>query len=124
MAQITVTVGGRPYRMACADGEEEHLESLARLVDDRIGELRSSFGEIGDQRLTVMAAISIADELSESTRKVTRLNGEIDDLNKAQEEAQDANASAAESAADRLENIAARIERLAQVMNNAGKSPQ
>lgn len=124
MAQITVTVGGRPYRMACADGEEEHLESLARTVDDRITELRGSFGEIGDQRLAVMAAISIADELSESTRKITRLNGEIEGLTDAQQTAQSSVDAAAESAADRLENIAARIERLAQVMNAAGKSQQ
>lgn len=122
MAQVTVTVGGRPFRMACADGEEEHLEGLARLVDDRIGELRSSFGEIGDQRLTVMAAISIADELSESTRKITRLNGEIEDLNDAQRTAENASNTAAEGAADRIENIAARLERLAQMMNAAGKT--
>lgn len=122
MAQVTVTVGGRPFRMACADGEEEHLEGLARLVDDRIGELRSSFGEIGDQRLTVMAAISIADELSESTRKITRLNGEIEDLNDAQRTAENASNAAAEGAADRIENIAARLERLAQMMNAAGKT--
>ncbi|MDH7798503.1 MULTISPECIES: cell division protein ZapA [unclassified Beijerinckia] len=124
MAQITVTVGGRPYRMACADGEEDHLESLARVVDDRITELRGSFGEIGDQRLAVMAAISIADELSESTRKITRLNGEIEELNDAQRSAQTSSDAAAESAADRLDNIAARIERLAQVMNAAGKTQQ
>lgn len=122
MAQVTVTVGGRPFRMACADGEEEHLEGLARLVDDRIGELRSSFGEIGDQRLTVMAAISIADELSESTRKITRLNGEIEDLNDAQRTAENSTNAAAENAADRIENIAARLERLAQMMNAAGKT--
>ena len=65
MPQVTVTIAGKAYRMACADGEEAHLAGLAQLFDGKIGEMRRTFGEIGDMRLHVMAAITIADDLAE-----------------------------------------------------------
>ena len=46
MAQISVTIDGRKYRLACNEGEEARLESLAGLIDDKIGEMRKEFGEI------------------------------------------------------------------------------
>ena len=66
MAQVSVTIDGRKYRLACNEGEEARLEQLAGMIDDKIGELRASFGEIGDQRLVVMAALTIADNLAEA----------------------------------------------------------
>ena len=73
MAHVQVTIGGRPYRLACGEGEEEHLMALARMIDGKIAELRGNFGEIGDQRITVMAALTVADELSETQRRVATL---------------------------------------------------
>ena len=66
MAQVSVTIDGKKYRLACNEGEESRLEQIAGLVDDKIGELRRSFGEIGDQRLTVMAALTFADQYIEA----------------------------------------------------------
>jgi cell division protein ZapA len=66
MAQVSVSIGGKPYRLACNPGEEPHLESLARLVDAKIEEMRAAFGEIGDPRLVIMAALKLADELFET----------------------------------------------------------
>jgi cell division protein ZapA len=76
MAQVTVTIGGRVYRLACNEGEEPHLETLARKLDSKIDEIRGSFGEIGDQRLVVMAALTIADELSEARRTIAALENQ------------------------------------------------
>jgi cell division protein ZapA len=76
MAQVTVTIGGRVYRLACNEGEEPHLETLARKLDSKIDEIRGSFGEIGDQRLVVMAALTIADELSEARRTIAALESQ------------------------------------------------
>ncbi|MBV9395149.1 MAG: cell division protein ZapA, partial [Methylobacteriaceae bacterium] len=73
MAQVVVTIAGRTYRMACDDGEEARLEHLARDFDARIAGLRSSFGEIGDQRIIVMAALTLADELAEAQRQMAEL---------------------------------------------------
>ena len=77
MPQVTVTIAGRTYRMACGDGEEQHLEGLAALFDGKIEEMRKSFGEIGDMRLHVMAAITIADELADTRRRMAALEGEV-----------------------------------------------
>ena len=80
MAQVTVTIDGKAYRMACEEGQEQHLETLAGRFDQYVGHLKSQFGEIGDQRITVMAGIMIMDELAELTRKIERLEGEIASL--------------------------------------------
>lgn len=64
MAHVTVTIAGRAYRMACGEGEEAHLEGLAAQVDAKIAEIRGAFGEIGDQRITVMTALTFADEVA------------------------------------------------------------
>ena len=77
MPQVSVTINGRQFRMACENGEEARLTRLAQDLDARIGTLRSRFGEIGDTRLTVMAALALADELSEVKEKLQRLEPEL-----------------------------------------------
>ncbi|MCB8837062.1 cell division protein ZapA [Aurantimonas sp. VKM B-3413] len=78
MPQVVVTIDGKTYRMACAEGEEDHLADLAADVDGKIAGLREAFGQIGDLRLTVMAAIQTADELFEARRKIRELEGGLD----------------------------------------------
>ena len=69
VSQVNVTINGRQFRMACEDGQEDHLRQLAKDLDERIVALRGQFGEIGDARLTVMAALMVADELAEAGKK-------------------------------------------------------
>ena len=73
MPQVTVTIAGKTYRMACGEGEERHLEGLAASFDARIGDMRKAFGEIGDMRLHVMASLTLADELLEARRRIADL---------------------------------------------------
>ncbi len=77
MAQVNATIAGRQFRLACEDGQEDHLLALAKDMDERIAQLRAKFGEIGDTRLTVMAALMVADELSEALRRVRRLEEDV-----------------------------------------------
>src|SRR5271156_2781279 len=77
MAQVSFSINGRQLRMACEEGQEAHLMQLARELDDRIEGLRAKFGEIGDTRLTVMAALTIADELGEMRLRIARLEEEL-----------------------------------------------
>jgi cell division protein ZapA len=76
MSQVTVTINGRVYRMACEDGQEAQLQGLAQRLDELIASLRDSFGEIGDQRLTVMAAVMTMDEHAETQRRLKSLEAE------------------------------------------------
>src|SRR5262245_40626237 len=87
MAQVTVTIDGKAYRMACDEGQEEHLMELSQRFDRYVGHLKNSFGEIGDQRLTVMAGIMVMDELNELQKRITGLEGEIGTLRKTRDEA-------------------------------------
>ena len=77
MAHVSVTISGRQYRMACDDGQEHHLARLSHELDQRIAHLRTTFGEIGDMRLTVMAALILADELSEARQRMRRVEEEL-----------------------------------------------
>jgi len=116
MTQVSVTINGRQFRMACEDGQEPHLVDLARDLDARIAGLRAKFGEIGDTRLTVMAALTLADELGELHARLKRLEEELaaaqdaliatGDRNKA---AQAAMAAAMTAAAERIENVTKRL---------------
>jgi len=64
MASVNATIAGRQFRLACEDGQEDHLQALAKDMDERIAQLRGKFGEIGDTRLTVMAALMVEDQLA------------------------------------------------------------
>src|SRR5207237_7748736 len=77
MSHVNVTIHGRQYRMACEDGQEDHLTRLAKDLDQRIEQLKASFGAIGDMRLIVMAALTLGDELSEAARRIRRLEEEL-----------------------------------------------
>ncbi len=116
MAQVTATIAGRKFRLACEDGQEEHLLALAADVDARIAELRQRFGEIGDTRLTVMAALMVADEVSEANARIRRMEEEIAALQDARvvsaDRAKQASAAvvgAFNSAAERIEGITRKL---------------
>ena len=79
MSQVSVTIDGRKYRLACNEGEEARLESLAGLIDEKIGEMRKTFGEIGDQRLVIMAALTLADSLTEARDEAAAQRKRSDD---------------------------------------------
>lgn len=116
MAQVTVTIDGKAYRMACDEGQEEHLTELAGRFDRYVMHLKKSFGEIGDQRLTVMSGIMVLDELVELQKRVKGLESEIGSLRKTRDEAlikADKNDAALTGAlaglAQRMETLAGRI---------------
>jgi cell division protein ZapA len=117
MAQVSVSIGGRAFRLACNPGEEPHLEALARTVDEKISTMRASFGEIGDQRLVVMAALTIADELNEAQKIATEQTRRVE----AALAAEGAARSDAEAAARTLDEMSARIETLAAAIADATK---
>ncbi|GLK77226.1 cell division protein ZapA [Methylopila musalis] len=121
MPQVTVTIGGRDYKMACGDGEEEHLLALGRLVDERHGELKRSFGEVGDVRLSVMTAIMIADELNEAKRRHAALEQEIERLRDSQADAASATDGRHAETAGRIAAAAERLERLADELTDGAR---
>jgi cell division protein ZapA len=117
MNHINVTINGRQYRMACEDGQEQRLMSLADSFEARIGELRGKFGEIGDARLTVMAGLMIADELSDAGLRIRRLEDQIAAMQDARVTITDRNKATNAAIAAAFNSAAERIERLTQSLN-------
>ena len=116
MGQVNATICSRQYRLACEDGQEDHLLALSKDLETRIIDLRRKFGEIGDTRLTVMAALMLADETADANNRVARLEAEIASLQQARavsaeraREASDAVVGAFNSAAERIEGITRKL---------------
>lgn len=76
MGQVTVTVNGRTYRLQCGDGEERRLIELATHVGNRIDGLAAEFGQVGDDRLLLMTALLVADELWDARERLAQLEAD------------------------------------------------
>lgn len=116
MGSVNVNINGRQFRIACEDGQEAHLEKLATDFDALISDLRERIGEVGDARLTIMAALTVADELSESIRKIRGLEAELSALKDARlasadraDATQTAIVAAFSAAAERLEAVTRKL---------------
>lgn len=118
MSAVNVMINGRSYRMACEDGQESHLLDLAEELNGTIDRLRGAFGEIGDQRLTVMAAITFADGLSEARRQIKRLEGEIAELRESNRALKDRYDASEAGVARAIEGAAERITAAARKLNS------
>jgi cell division protein ZapA len=119
MPQVTVTINDRKYRMACEDGQEQQLLALCDDLNRRIAELVGKFGEIGDARLILMAALSVADELTDTRDRIRRLEHEIGTLRNARAAAADRTLASQAVIADALAAAAERIERLTKDLNQS-----
>ncbi|HEY6600415.1 MAG TPA: cell division protein ZapA [Xanthobacteraceae bacterium] len=117
MPQVNVTINGRQFRMACESGEEARVTHLAEELDARIATLRARFGEIGDTRLTVMAALALADELSEVKEKLRRLEPELATLQEASVVSADRTQATQAAVVAALNAAAERIESLTRQLN-------
>jgi cell division protein ZapA len=116
MAQVIVQVNDRPYTMQCPDGEEEHLQELARLLDSEVQRIKRSVGSVGDIRLLVMAGLMVADRLSEAIRRVEELEDQARGLRESRNNAMAVAKDFEARLAERLDNAAKRIEGLAREM--------
>jgi cell division protein ZapA len=122
MPEVNVEINGRKYRMACEEGQEPHLQSLADRFNAKIDALKGNFGEIGDNRLTVMAGIAALDELFEAERNITRLKLDVDELTRAGEAMAAETEEIEHKFAKRLAEAARKIESIATAIDETGAS--
>lgn len=117
MTEVSVEINGRKFRMACEDGQEQHLSDLAARFNVQVEQFKGSFGEIGDNRLTVMAGIAVLDELVAAENKIQQLRDEVSQVN-ADREAIIAQSEALEARfAKNLAETARKIEAVAVVID-------
>jgi len=101
MASVDVEIAGRSYPVACRDGEEAHLRSLAGLVDRKAREANQALGNMGESRQLLFASLLLADELNEAR------GGNIPAY---EPQPDPAVADALERLAERMEKLAERLE--------------
>jgi cell division protein ZapA len=107
MSQVAVTINGHPYKIACDDGQEPRIRRLAQYVDARVGGFVKTIGQVGEARLLLLAALVIADELSDANEALAQ---ERSRNRAAESEAEDA----MDGAAGNIHNLARRIEGIAE----------
>jgi cell division protein ZapA len=73
MGQVSVTLNGRTYRLECGEGEETHLIALAEYLGTHVETMKRKFGQVGDDRLILMASLLVTDELWELRRQMQEL---------------------------------------------------
>ena len=119
MPEVNVDINGRKYRMACEEGQQQHLIGLAERFNTHVEALKGAVGEIGDNRLTVMAGIAVVDELAEAERRIKALETEVLVLTRAgQEVAAEIEALESKFAA-KLSDAAKALEGVAGVLDDA-----
>ena len=104
MPQVTISINGRSYPVACNEGEEQRIRELARTIDSKVASFARQVGQAGEARLLVLAALVLADELSEANETLRGLRG--------QSPAPDGSAvaSGVDRLAARVEAVATRLE--------------
>jgi cell division protein ZapA len=107
MGQVTVPVNGRSFAITCDDGQEPRIRRLAQYVDAKVAEFVGNIGQVGEARLLLLAAVVIADELSDAN----------DALQQERDRAQTADAervAAADAAANGIQGMVKRVEAIAE----------
>ena len=122
MPEVNVEINGRKYRMACEDGQEAHLLGLAERFNRHVDAFKGDFGEIGDNRLTVMAGIAVMDELAEAERRIAALKEDIATLSQAGEEVTAESEDLERNFAKRLNEVARKIEAIATAIDDTGSA--
>ena len=120
MGDVTITLNGRTYRLECGEGEEAHLIALAEYFGGHVETMKKKFGQVGDDRLILMAALMVTDELSELKRQVQELKTTVVELRRERSMIEDMAASAIGGASDRLEFL---NEQLAGGVTRHGAAP-
>lgn len=122
MPEVNVEINGRKFRMACEEGQEEHLLGLAQRFNGTVEGFKGSFGEIGDNRLTVMAGIAVLDELVEAERQIEKVRAEMADMQAETERVRAEGKALEERFAKRMSETARKIEAVATVIDETAKS--
>jgi cell division protein ZapA len=117
MNHINVTINGRQYRMACEEGQETRLLKLAESLESRVAGLRGKFGEIGDARLIVMAALTVCDELVDASQRLRTAEEELEGLRDLRVTSTDRARATQIAVAKALNAAAERIEKTTHVLN-------
>ena len=108
MGQLTVQINGKPYLLGCEDGEEARLKTLAAVVDEKVREAGEAAAHLGETRVMLMGALTLADEGMATEERLAAAEAEIARMGNLLEIADSRAVAAIEAAAKKIESLAAR----------------
>lgn len=123
MGQVTVVLNGRTYRLECGEGEESHLTALAEYLGTHIEDLKRRFGQVGDDRLILMASLLVTDELWELRREMEQLKASLASARRDRSVADESAKSAKADLAGLIDSVADRLELLNEQFASEAKPP-
>jgi cell division protein ZapA len=112
MGQISVTLNGRAYRLECGEGEEAHLIELAEYLGTHVEDMKRKFGQVGDDRLILMASLVVLDELWELRRQMAQMKITMAEARRDKSVADESARSLQSDLASRVRSVAQRLELL------------
>ena len=80
MANVNVKFNGKDFLLSCNDGQEDHLEQLSIELNDKFNKLKNSMGNIGENKLLLITAITVLDEYFETKKNIDIKKKEIESL--------------------------------------------
>ena len=80
MANVNIKFNNKEFLLSCEDGQEEHLEQLALHLNEKFNNLKSTLGNIGENKLLLITSIKIMDEYFETKKKIDQKKQELKDL--------------------------------------------
>jgi cell division protein ZapA len=112
MGQVSVTLNGRTYRLECGEGEETHLIALAEYLGSHVDTMKRKFGQVGDDRLILMASLLVTDEFWELRRQMQELKTSLAEVRRDRSVADESTKSLQADLAQRVSAVAERLEML------------
>lgn len=123
MGQVSVTLNGRTYRLECGEGEENHLIALAEYLSSHVDTMKRKFGQVGDDRLILMASLLVTDELWELRRQMQELKSSLAEARRDRSIADESTKSVQSDLAQRVSSVADRLEMLNQRFGSELSTP-
>jgi cell division protein ZapA len=123
MGQVSVTLNGRTYRLECGEGEETHLIALAEYLGSHVDTMKRKFGQVGDDRLILMASLLVTDELWELRRQMQELKTSLAEARRDRSVADESTKSLQADLAQRVSAVAERLEMLNERFGNDVQMP-
>ena len=112
MGQVSVVLNGRTYRLECGEGEESHLIALTEYLGTHVEDMKRKFGQVGDDRLILMASLLVTDELWELKREMEELKSSLAAARRDRSVADESAKSVKDDLAQRIGEVADRLELL------------
>ena len=80
MANVNINFNGKDFLLSCEDGQEEHLDELSKILNNKFNKLKATLGNIGENKLLLITSITVLDEYYETKKRINEKKIEIDEI--------------------------------------------